>query len=71
MQDRGYMIEVWFVSGDNAYFELREGETSWEWIPEQLAYLIPSVDGDVVVPSAFVKLLKHFDIDLEDNNEVI
>lgn len=57
------MAEVWFVDGDKEQFETRNNWNSqWEWIPEQQAYLIPSIEGDVVIPSAFVKLIKHIEV---------
>lgn len=57
------MVEVWFVDGDKEQFETKKWRSPWEWIPDQQAYLIPSIDGDVVIPQAFVKCLKHIEVE--------
>lgn len=56
------MVCVNFVDGDSEDFETKRDCNPWKWIPEQQAYLIPSIDGDVVIPSAFVKRLKHIEV---------
>lgn len=60
------MVHVAYVDHDTDVFETKKNVNPWEWIPEQQAYLIKSIDGDVIIPSAFVKCLKHYDVDLED-----
>lgn len=60
------MVEINFVDGDKEIFESKKGTEPWEWISEQQAYLIPSINGNVVIPSAFVKCLKHYDVNLEN-----
>lgn len=56
------MTEVWFVDGDKEQFETKGWRSHWNWIPEQQAYSIPAIEGDVVIPSAFVKLIKHIEV---------
>lgn len=56
------MIHVSYVDGDSDDFEIKKDCNPWEWIPEQQAYLIESVEGEVIIPSAFVKCLKHIEV---------
>lgn len=57
------MVCVNFVDGDSEDFEAKKDCNPWEWIAEQQAYLIPSIDGNVIIPSAFVKYLKHIEVE--------
>lgn len=57
------MVCVNFVDGDSENFEIKKDCNPWEWIPEQQSYLIPSIDGNVVIPLAFVKYLKHIEVE--------
>lgn len=61
------MVEVCFVDGDKETFETKAKiyEESWKWIPDQQAYLLKTIEGDLVIPAAFVKYLKHVEADLE------
>ena len=60
------MIHVCYVDGDSDDFETKDGLKPWEWLPEQQAYLIHSIEGDVIIPAGFVKCLKHVEMDLEE-----
>lgn len=57
------MVRVEYVDNDSDDFEIKVDSNPWKWIPDQQAYLIQSIDGDVVIPSAFVKCLKHIEIE--------
>lgn len=58
------MVIVSYVDGDSDDFETKRNSKPWEWLPEQQAYLIQTIEGDVVIPAAFVKCLKHIEINL-------
>lgn len=58
------MVIVSYVDGDSDDFETKKCSKPWEWIPDQQAYLIQTIEGDVVIPAAFVKCLKHIEINL-------
>lgn len=60
-KESAHMIEVWYVDGDKEQFEFT-GIKPWEWIPEQQAYLIRSIEGDVIIPLACIKCLKHIEV---------
>lgn len=60
------MVHVEYVDNDSNDFETKKCSKPWEWIAEQQAYLIHSIEGDVVIPSGFVKYLKHYNVDLGD-----
>lgn len=60
------MIHVSYVDGDSDDFEIKDGLKPLEWLPEQQAYLIQSIEGEVIIPLAFIKRLKHYDVNLED-----
>lgn len=60
------MVHVTYIDNDTDNFETKKNSEPWKWIPDQKAYLIPSIEGNVIIPSAFVKRLKHYDVDLED-----
>lgn len=60
------MVHVEYVDNDSNDFETKKCSKPWEWIAEQQAYLIHSIEGDVVIPSGFVKFLKHTEVELED-----
>lgn len=56
------MIHVQFVDGDSEDFETKKDSKPWEYIPDQQAYLIQSIEGNVIIPSGFVKFLKHIEV---------
>lgn len=56
------MISVEYVDNDLDDFETKDGLKPLEWLPEQQAYLIQSIEGEVIIPSAFVKCLKHIEV---------
>lgn len=56
------MVEVWFVDGDKETFETKPHEEPWKWLPDQEVYLIPSVEGNMVIPAGFLKCLKHIEV---------
>ena len=56
------MVYVNFVNGDIENFEIKKDCNPWEWIPEQQAYLIQSIEGEVIIPAAFVKYLRHIEV---------
>lgn len=57
------MVHVDFVDGDSEDFETKKDSKPWEYIPDQKAYLIQSIEGDVVIPVGFVKYLKHIEVE--------
>lgn len=57
------MVHVSYVDNDTDVFETKKGSKPWEYLPDQRAYLIQSIDGDVVVPVGFVKCLKHIEVE--------
>lgn len=60
------MVYVKYIDNDEDIFETKKDAEPLEWIPEQQAYSIQSIEGEVIIPSAFVKCLKHYNVDLED-----
>lgn len=60
------MVHVEYVDNDSDDFETKDGLKPLEWLPEQRAYLIQSIEGEVIIPSEFIKCLKHYDVNLED-----
>lgn len=59
------MVSVLYVDGDEEVFETKcRIYPPWRYQPEEQAYLIPSIEGDVVIPAGFIKRLKH--IEAED-----
>lgn len=58
------MVYVKYIDSDKDIFETKIDSKPWEWIPDQQAYLIQTIEGDVVIPAAFVKCLKHIEINL-------
>lgn len=63
------MVHVDFVDGDSEDFETKKDSKPWEYLPEQQAYLIQSIEGNVIISSGFVKCLKHIEVELENKNE--
>lgn len=57
------MVHVAYVDNDTDVFETKKNSKPWEWIAEQQAYLIQSIEGDVVIPAGFIKCLKHYNSD--------
>lgn len=59
------MVEVCFVDGDKDTFETKAKiyEEPWRWISDQQAYLIQTNDGKILIPAAFVKYLRHIEVD--------
>lgn len=57
------MVHVIYVDNDADVFETKKDAKPWEWIPDQQAYLIQSIEGNVIIPSGFVKSLKHIKVD--------
>lgn len=57
------MVEVNFVDGDKEVFESKKGTEPWKWIPDQEAYLIQTNNGKIIIPAAFVKYLRHVEVD--------
>lgn len=59
------MVYVKYVDGEEDGFETKKDSKPWEWIPDQQAYLIRYIEGNVIVPAAFIKRLKHIEVDAE------
>lgn len=57
------MVHVTYVDNDTDDFEIKEGSKPWEYFMDERAYLIQSIEGDVVIPSGFVKCLKHIEVE--------
>lgn len=57
------MVEVTFVDNDSETYETKGWRSPWEYQPEEQSYLIPSIDGDVVIPAGFIKRLKHMEVE--------
>lgn len=58
------MVKVKYVDGDVEMFETKCSiHAPWRYQLEEQAYLIPSIDGDVVIPVGFIKQLKHIEVD--------
>lgn len=59
------MVYVKYVDGDEDCFETKKDSKPWEWIADQQAYLVRSIEGDVIVPAAFIKRLKHIEVEVK------
>lgn len=57
------MVHVEYVDNDSDDFETKGNSEPWKWIPEQQAYLIHSIEGEIVIPAGFVKCLKHMEVE--------
>lgn len=62
------MVSVLYVDGDEEVFESKnekyaQWKTPWEYLKDEQAYLIPSIEGDVVIPVGFIKRLKHIEVE--------
>lgn len=57
------MFHVEYVDNDSDDFEARNCLKPLEWLPEQQSYMIRSIEGDVIIPLAFMKCLKHIEVD--------
>lgn len=58
------MVEVTFVDNDSETYETKVSIYSpWKYLYNEQAYLIPSIEGDVVIPAGFIKRLKHIEVD--------
>lgn len=58
------MVSVLYVDGDEEVFETKCSIYSpWRYQPEEQSYLIPSIEGDVVIPAGFIKRLKHIEVE--------
>lgn len=57
------MVHVAYVDNDTDVFETKKDSKPWEYIPDQQAYLIHSIEGDVIIPAGFVKCLKHIEVE--------
>lgn len=60
------MVRVQFVDGDEETFEVRNSPLycePWQYIKGEQAYLIHSIEGDVVIPAGFIKCLQHIEVE--------
>lgn len=53
------MVKVVYVDDDEEIFEIKDEYKPWKWLPEEKAYLISCDEEDVLIPSTFVKCMKH------------
>lgn len=60
------MVYVKYIDNDEDVFETKKNSKPWEWIADQQAYLIPTIEGDVIIPSSFVKCLRHIPVNWGD-----
>lgn len=59
------MVEVKYVDGDEEVFETKNcAYPYWTWLKDEQAYFINSIDGDIVIPSGFIKRLKHIEVEV-------
>lgn len=58
------MVSVLYVDGDEEIFETKNSiHAPWRYITEEQSYLIPSIEGHVVIPAGFIKRLKHIEVE--------
>lgn len=60
------MVSVLYVDGDEEIFETRESLVylePWHYLKDEQAYVIQSIEGDVVIPAGFIKRLKHIEVE--------
>lgn len=60
------MVRAQFVDGDEEVYELRENtvwKEPWHYLTDEQAYLIQSIEGDVVIPAGFIKCLRHIEVE--------
>lgn len=55
------MVQVYFVDGTTESFETNNSiDSPWRYQKEEQCFLIPSIEGDVLIPAAFIKCLRHY-----------
>lgn len=57
------MVEVNYVDGTEEVFETSNRNAPWKYKTDEQAYLIQSIEGDVIIPAGFVKRLRHIEVD--------
>lgn len=57
------MVHVDYIDNTSDDFETRCSIYSpWEYQKEEQCFLIPCIEGDVLIPSAFIKCLRHYEV---------
>lgn len=58
------MVEVKYVDGDEDTFETKNSiNAPWQYQEKEQCFLIPSIEGDVLIPAAFIKCLRHYEVE--------
>lgn len=56
------MVYVEFVDGTSGDFETKNSiNAPWRYQEKEQCFLIPSIEGDVLIPVAFIKCLRHYE----------
>lgn len=60
------MVQVDFVDGTGEIFETCKSiNYSWKYQKEEQCFLIPSIEGDILIPLAFIKCIRHYEVEGE------
>ncbi len=58
------MVKVEFIDGTEETFEVPNRIYSpWRYQKEEQCFLIQSTEGDVLIPVAFIKCMRHYEVD--------
>lgn len=61
------MVHVDFVDGTYDDFETKNSVYApWRYQEKEQCFLILSIEGDVMIPAAFIKCLRHYEVDKEE-----
>lgn len=57
------MVHVDFIDNTSDDFETRCSIYSpWKYQKEEQCFLISCIEGDVLIPAAFIKCLRHYEV---------
>lgn len=57
------MVHVDFIDNTSDDFETKNSVNApWKYQKEEQCFLIPSIEGEVLIPTAFIKCLRHYDV---------
>lgn len=60
------MVQVDFVDGTREIFEtVNSIYTPWRYQKEEQCFLIRSIEGDALIPAAFIKCMRHYKVEEE------
>lgn len=55
------MVIVKYVDGTEDAFETKLGTAPWKYNKVAQCFIIPSINGNVIIPASFIKCLRHYE----------